>query len=143
MYKRQVEALAEHKREQASWTAPTDCDRLDAAFAALEKSGIVARQNFSCCGSCGAGEIVDEMETVQEAGATVRGYVFYHEQDTDGAVERGGLYLNYGSAEEEEMPALRIGHEIVAALQQQGLTVVWDGTWEKRIHVDLDWQRRR
>src|SRR5690606_23939670 len=46
-------ALTEHLAEQATWPATTDCDRLDAAFAKLEDAGIVARQHFSCCGTCG------------------------------------------------------------------------------------------
>src|SRR5690242_7887187 len=57
-----IEAVvAEHLEEEKAWPAVTDCDRLDAAFAELEKAGIIARQNFSCCGTCGVGEIADEM----------------------------------------------------------------------------------
>ncbi len=44
-------------REQILWGGPTDCDRLDQAFANLEKQGIVARQDFTCCSNCGSTEI--------------------------------------------------------------------------------------
>ncbi len=135
--------LAAHAREQTSWPSPTDPEKLDAGFAALEKQGIVCRQNFSCCGSCGAGEIVEEMEQVQEAGATVRGYAFYHEQDTENATEGNGLYLNYGTADESEAAAIGVAKEIVAALRKEGLVVTWDGTWDTRIHVAMDWRKRR
>src|SRR5262245_38512337 len=40
------ELIAEHLREQATWPAVTDYDRLDAAFAELDASGILARQNY-------------------------------------------------------------------------------------------------
>src|SRR5262245_10557450 len=67
------EILEEPLREQASWPQPTDCDRLDSAFAALELVGIVCRQHFSCCGTCGSVEIWDEMEAARAAGRDVRG----------------------------------------------------------------------
>jgi hypothetical protein len=39
--------LAAHRRRQAKWAEPTDCDRLDQAFADLEDRGVVARQHFT------------------------------------------------------------------------------------------------
>jgi hypothetical protein len=137
------EILDMHLREQASWPIPTDCDRLDAAFAALEQAGIVCRQHFSCCGTCGVSEIWEEMDTARDTGLDVRGYAFYHVQDTESAVEGYGLYLNYGAVEDGEAPALAIAHEIVAALEQHRLRVHWDGQWSRRIGVALDWKRRR
>lgn len=137
------ELIASHKREQASWPKTTDCDRLDTAFAALERAGIVCRQNFSCCGTCGASEIQDEIDQESKSGTQVRGYAFYHMQDTESAVEGHGLYLNYGAVPNGETAAVGIGQEIAATLKQQGLLVDWDGTWAKRIGVRLDWKRRR
>src|SRR5512138_1225339 len=90
--------------EQASWEKITDCDRLDQAFADLEAQGIISRQNYSCCGTCSSGEIWEEMLALQNEGKAVRGYTFYHVQDTQHAVDGNGLYLNYGSIE-ENIPA--------------------------------------
>jgi hypothetical protein len=135
--------LADHQAEQATWPTVTDCDRLDAAFAALEAAGIVCRQDFSCCGTCGAAEIWGEAADVEAAGASVRGYAFYHMQDTEAAVEGRGVYLSYGAAEDGEAAALAIANEVVAALERQGLRVSWDGQWSRRIGVALDWKRRR
>src|SRR5688572_13086214 len=42
------DALRDYEAEQVTWITPTDCDRLDLAFAQLEEVGIVARQNFTC-----------------------------------------------------------------------------------------------
>ena len=36
-------SLEQHRRIEATWTTPTDCDRLDLAFANLEQHGIVAQ----------------------------------------------------------------------------------------------------
>ncbi len=137
------EAIQTHLREQANWPPQTDCDRLDAAFAELERAGIVARQDFSCCGNCASGEIWGEVETANRRGQCVRGFTYYHMQDTEAAVEGHGVYLGYGAVQEGEAAALEIAREIVATVQRHGLTVEWDGTWKKRILVRLDWKRRR
>lgn len=133
---------AAYHHEAAGWPALTDHDRLEQAFAALETQGVVCRQNFTCCGTCGVAEIGDEIDTARERGENVHGYTFFHMQDTERAVEGGGLWLNYGATESGEAPALAIGHRIADALRLAGLTVDWDGNWTKRIHVPLQWQRR-
>lgn len=137
------EEMESHFREQLTWPKLTDCDRLDAAFADLERAGIVARQDFSCCMTCGSTEIHDEMRATSKRGLHVRGYVFYHAQDTEAAVEGRGIYLGFGAAQAGEAAALEIASEIVATLLKHGLAAEWDGTWENRIGVQLDWKRRR
>jgi hypothetical protein len=137
------ELIAEHAEAQKSWPETTDYDRLDAAFSALEGKGVIARQNFSCCGTCGSGEIWDEIEEARGAGKPAHGYAFFHMQDTESAVEGGGLYLNYGSEEEGEQGALKVAGEIVEELHSHGLKTDWDGTVGMRIGVPLDWNRRR
>lgn len=137
------EALHAHKQAEARWPATTDCDRLDRAFLELETRGVVARQNYSCCGTCGVGEVFDEIDDAQQQGRTVHGYTFYHMQDTEHAVAGCGLYLNYGATADDEAPALAVGRLIAKVLTRHGLHVEWDETWSKRIHVKLDWKRRR
>jgi len=137
------EALADHKEARRTWPARTDCDRLDDAFAALEARGVVSRQHFTCCGTCGASEIWDEIDAVHKAGRPTRGYAFYHAQDTERAAEGGGLYLNYGACEEGEEAALAVARDIVTHIEAHGLRTEWDGSWGQRIAVSLDWKRRR
>ena len=132
-----------HWKEQESWPQVTDCDHLDNAFIELECAGIVCRQDFSCCGTCGSAEIWDEMKEAFESGQDVRGYAFFHTQDTETALESGRLYLHYGSAEKGEEPALEIAGEIVASLNRHGLKTEWNGRIDTRIAVLLNWQRRR
>src|SRR4051812_3932854 len=38
-------AIAAHKAEQATWVGVTDCERLDAAFEAMNRRGVLALQN--------------------------------------------------------------------------------------------------
>lgn len=134
--------IAAYREDARSWPEVTDYDHLDRAFAELERRGIVCRQNFTCCGTCGSAEIWDEIREVGSGGAQVRGYVFFHMQDTDSAVDGHGLYLNYGATAEGETPALEIAREVSAALTQAGLQVDWEGAWDRRIGVRLDWKRR-
>ncbi len=138
-----AEALRAHALAQSQWPAVTDCDRLDSAFAALETLGIIARQNFSCCGTCGAGEILDEMAAAATQGQKAYGYTFYHAQDSESAAEGYGLCLNYGTEQDDEEAALAVAQKVVGVLEAHGLATEWDGTFSKRIAVTLDWQRRR
>ncbi len=137
------EALAEHYRAQTAWPDRTDCDRLDDAFTELEARGIVCRQDFSCCSNCGETEIGAEMKGAEEVGVAVRGYVFYHMQDTDRAVLGGGLYLKYGAVEPGDEAGVGIGREIDAALTAHGLRTEWNGRLSDCVRVLLDWKRRR
>lgn len=138
-----AEAIAAQLADQESWPETTDNDRLDAAFASLEAAGIVARQHFSCCGTCGATEILDEMDRVAKNGAVVRGYTFFHLQDTEQAVDGESLFLSFGVADGDREAAVEIGHEVVAALREAGLHPAWNGRHANRIGLPLVWQRRR
>jgi hypothetical protein len=135
-------AIRARRAVEKQWPPITDCDRLDSAFAKLEEAGIVSRQNFSCCGMCGVTEMYREIVRMRKRGQEVRGYTFYHVQDTESAMEGDGLHLNYGSILPGEKAALSIGHDVAAGIRAEGLKVEWDGTWGKRIGVQLDWKRR-
>lgn len=131
-----------HQQEQ-EWDAPTDCDRLDRAFDLLSLRGIVARQNFTCCQTCGHYEIWEEIQQTEEMGQPVRGYVFYHMQDTESASREGCLFLAYGATERTAESMTEIAQEIIDALQDVGLITFWNGELNKRIGLELEWQRRR
>ena len=137
------QAITAHVAEQVGWPSVTDCDRLDAAFAELEGIGIVARQHFSCCGTCGAHEIHDEIDQAEKAGRPARGFTFFHVQDTEQAIAGESLYLSYGSVQADRADAIAIGHEVVDVLGRHGLSPAWNGKHAHRIRLPLSWQRRR
>lgn len=132
----------DQRAREATWSGYTDCDRLDKAFAELEERGVICRQDFTCCGNCGVAEIGAELNEAEQRGVHVRGYAFYHQQDTERAVEGSGVYLNYGAEREGEAAALAIAREIVATLKHNGLDPAWNGSIGQRIHVPLVWRRR-
>ncbi|MFF5259330.1 DUF6891 domain-containing protein [Actinomadura viridis] len=133
------EGFAAYREEQRGWDGDlVDAERLLAAFRDLDLSGIVARADFTCCHSCGTAEIAGEVP----GGAPVAGYVFCHRQDVDAAARGEGLFLSYGTFDEEGDPA-EIGRRTVEALRGRGLTVEWDGEVTTRIQLPLVWRRRR
>lgn len=138
-----AELLAAYHAEQAGWGPSTDCDRLDEAFAALNRQGIVARQDFSCCNTCGFTEIADEVEA-EEKRQPVEGYVFYHLQCTERAIQTGQLLMAYGSVEDDPEALRRVANDVVAELRRVGLNASWGGTTGHPIVVEgIVWRRRR
>ncbi|MFC8709502.1 DUF6891 domain-containing protein [Streptomyces sp. NPDC057197] len=138
----QAQALAdrmwlERVEEQAGWEGETDPERLTRAFTALEAAGITARENFTCCRSCGNAEIG------AEAAPGARGFVYFHTQCTDSAAVGRGLMLLYGGFDGSEETTAAVGREVAAALEAVGLTTAWDGDPGRAIHLTaLDWRRR-
>ncbi|CCK29378.1 hypothetical protein BN159_4999 [Streptomyces davaonensis JCM 4913] len=138
----QARALAdrlwlERVAEQVTWQGETDPERLTRAFTALRAAGITARENFTCCRSCGQSEIRDAGEP------DARGYVYFHSQCTDSAAAGQGLMLLYGGFDNSPDTTAAIGHEIVTALEAAGLRTDWNGDTHEAITVTpLDWRRR-
>ncbi|MEU1310623.1 hypothetical protein ABZ419_17255 [Streptomyces cinnamoneus] len=138
----QAEALVdrmwlERVTEQAEWQGETDPERLTRAFAALQEAGITARENFTCCRSCGQSEIGGE------SGPDARGFVYFHTQCTESAAAGHGLTLLYGGFDSSSETTAAIGREVVAALETAGLHVEWDLDPGQAITITpLDWRRR-
>ncbi|SFR02299.1 hypothetical protein SAMN04488564_10284 [Lentzea waywayandensis] len=138
----QAQALAdrlwlERVAQQRSWQGETDPERLTRAFTALQHNGITARENFTCCRSCGQAEIGGE------AGPDARGFVYFHSQCTESAAAGHGLTLLYGGFDGSSETTTAIGDEVVAALEAAGLPVVWNRDPGRSITVTpLDWRRR-
>lgn len=103
-------------------------------FAALRKMNLVARQNFTCCQSCGCAEI-NEMFADRENDILV-GYAFYHKQDGARLCEEQGVYVAFGNRDERDpTTAEEIGKWIVEAAHKLGLFCTWNGSAATRIYV--------
>jgi hypothetical protein len=137
------EAVEARLQEEATWPT-TDCDRLNAAFAELEASGMVAHQRGPCCRSCTFGRLEEEIDELLDEGCEVTGYVFYSSQDTDSAIETGNLHLSFGIISDDSADAaiIDVGLDIIAALKRQGLAVKWDCNPDHTIEVKVVWKRR-
>jgi hypothetical protein len=139
-------ALVAHDHEERMW-GTTDNDHLGRAAMSLEANGILFRQNFSCCQPCGFTRIPAEVEGALANGQSVRGFVFFHWNDTEQAIDGGGLGLSYGaistSGADYPEAAKAIASELVDALRREGLATKWSGQLDQRVTVSLRWQRRR
>lgn len=142
--------LVDARRAQQAGFGPVE-NRLDIAFKALEQRGVLAEQNFTCCGTCGSAEIGSDIE---DFGPWL-GYVFFHAQDTERLLESGLTCLNYGSfwpnhvskAEFDAMDAaVRRSHYeaktlalmndvVVPTLEEHGIDVEWNGSIDTRIII--------
>lgn len=140
-------AVIEARRAQQASLQPS---RIHTAFAELAEIGVLARAHFTCCGTCGSTEIYDELDDSR----TWRGYVFFHQQDTEQLIEDGTTYLSYGVflpawiseaewtelASDAERDAAYMGYltpllrdEVLPVLERHGMTVTWDGTHHQRV----------
>lgn len=117
--------------------------KLAQAFAALEGQGVVSRANYACCQSCAGYAITQEIVGMIKAGrdrGSVKGVVYWHEQDDDNLDDSGGTYLSFGPVSSSELgmiglPDVEVGSLVVAALEAAGLHVVWPVDGAIRIWV--------
>ncbi|WP_165959452.1 DUF6891 domain-containing protein [Nonomuraea longispora] len=130
-------AFADHLAAQAAWPEVTESDRLSMAMIDLAMAGILSRESYTDCLNCGTTEIGGELAKLPG----MRGYTFYHHQDAQAAAGGGGVMLAYGATGDGD--AATIGAEIVAACRRRGLEAEWDGDARQRVHVPVDWRRRR
>lgn len=148
--------VLEARRAQiASWPDELRSTALMNAFAELAEIGILARGNFTCCGTCGADEIWDERDDSR----AWRGYVFFHAQDAEDIPQDRATYLGYGVfldayLPESEWDALsdeakketynRLVIELMAeafpVFERHGIEVEWTRDLGVRILVkNVDW----
>jgi hypothetical protein len=138
------EAMTEWESDKETWPSTTDCDRLDAAFAAMNGRGLIALQNSGYTQSDGYDEFCDAYEDHPNK-SSVKGYCFYHGQDLERAVQGSGLFFAFGPVDpkEEETKGPEIGRIVREELERVGLKVDWDGTFAKRMSIpNLVWRRR-
>jgi hypothetical protein len=124
---------------------PTDDQRVATAFAGLRRAGVIATMNLGF----DQGEAVDESKKLAFAAPDVRGFAYFHQQDAARLCEHNAtLYVGYGpigtfgTSDEYQAANLLIAHLTRDALEDEGLTVEWDGSTASRLAVvDLDWRR--
>lgn len=123
--------LAALRQEQQGWPAVTDCDRLDAAFAALRQQGIVCLPHAGDTPGDGLAAFRQALAAMPEhERARVTGYCFFHGQDLARALSDHLLWLTFGPHPQQKPPqqkacAQQTGRLIAAALENEGLRAEW------------------
>jgi len=136
--------FAEYVQEKLAYPETTDCDRLDTAFGQMNERGVIAIQNAGYTQSDGF-EDVGEVYNQHANKESILGYCFYHGQDLERAVSGDGLYFAFGPVDPagEQTVGLDVGRIVKEELENAGLPVDWDGTFENRLKIPkLIWQKR-
>lgn len=141
------QVIANRKAQQEELGQPHSA--LTQAFAKLTEIGVIGRESFTCCGTCGSSEIWDERDVSRQW----RGYLYYHSQDADVIPESEQTYVGYGAFldafySEQEWEALSdeekeakydqtvrdlMINEAFPILKKHGIGVEWDGDLSRRI----------
>lgn len=142
-----IQVSMEARRRELDVTIPSSYERLRQAFDVLEERGLLTRENYWCCQTCAFAAITDEIGEELDDGSDVRGFVFFHSQDTDRAVEEGYLLLSYGGigrepGREGPAPSKEIGEEIVELLRSAEFAPEWSGSPNDPIEVPITWDKR-
>ncbi|MDI6099486.1 hypothetical protein QLQ12_12860 [Actinoplanes sp. NEAU-A12] len=92
-------ALDVRRSQQRAWGDVRG--NLTLAFAELNRIGVLARENFTCCGTCAGAEIHGE----RDGSRHWHGYVWYHQQDTESLISSpgGAVYLGYGAYRPDDL----------------------------------------
>lgn len=135
--------LADKQESQAQWPRTTDWDRLDNAFQSLDNNGIIALHYAGNTQSDGLADTMEVFDARQQAGETPQGYVFYHGQDVDTALESGRVHLAFGAFDNSEESAAGVARTVVSTVNRHGLHVSWDGSLDQRILIQpIEWRKR-
>ena len=135
-----LEQMAAKKEAEKSWPAVTDWDRLDGVFTALTQAKILTLHN---AGYTQNDAHSDAWELVNTLPGDWRGFVFYHGQDVERAIEGLPLFLGFDAISRDPEAKTAVGMEFTGALRAAGFTIDWDGDPEKRPAItNLDWKKR-
>ncbi len=129
------------EEEEKTWPQVTDCDRLNAVFAALDKRRVLCLHNSGFERSDGHTEAFGVL--FEQPKDRYFGYCFYHGQDVEGAMEGQGLMLAFNHVNDDVPDKLKVGLALKEELEHAGFALEWDGTSDQRINIPkFDWKRR-
>ena len=104
--------------------------KLGNAFKAMREQGLLARQNFSCCGGCAGYSLVRMAVKKKQKGVEVKGCAFYHAQDNQNKRDGDNFYIGYGPLDTTEFGTIgltdvEVGKIVVECLTAAGVETEW------------------
>jgi hypothetical protein len=136
-------AQRQEQAEERTWPRVTDCYRLDRAFIALDQAGIIALHNAGVVSTDTVMHVAHAYARRGGPSSDIIGWCCYTFSSVEVAIGGGGLGLGFGAIDGDRAGGTEIGHRIVAELERQGLTTIWDGNVEHRIAIHpFEWRRR-
>jgi hypothetical protein len=133
--------IARKNAAEPGWPRETDCDRLDAAFAALHAQGIFAQQYVGYTQDEGFQSVAEAL--AEENEGKYSGFCFFTAQDVEHLLDGDrSLFLAFGDSEEGER-AVDVGRKICTVLRGAGYEADWDESPSTRIKLaNFHWKRR-
>jgi hypothetical protein len=120
--------------DQASWTRPTDHDRLMDGFEELTAAGVVVLQGVEDHWTAKT-----ELERLAAAATTVAGVAWFTHPDVWHAIDHGMLEINVWHSDTANVaPGDPLLDFVIGCLERHGLSAHFD---EGRIEVAARWQR--
>ena len=119
----------------------TKTPELNRAFALMRKRGIIARQSFSCCSSCGGYELASLVSDFpKEKRDRVKGVCFYHKQAAASGREGWSIFLQFGPLDTLAhgligLDTCEVGKIVLECLREANVDSAWDGTENQCIEV--------
>jgi hypothetical protein len=112
--------------------SPTMRKTLTEAFKKLRKAGLIAKQNWCCCQTCGIAALEN----------TTKDFVFYHKQDSDVLAQYKECHLTWGIGDvkncDKKKYTVPLGNKICEILNScEGVRAEWDGNPDKRIKLTV------
>lgn len=137
-------AFARLAAEQAGWPDVTDCDRLDAAFAAMGRRGVIALHDAGITPRDGYADFLDAVAREADP-ARVLGCCFSLGRDLADAVHGRGLGLTFYPADpaRQATDGPEVGRIVREELERVGFAVERDDRLPCALRIPaITWQRR-
>lgn len=138
--------------QQQAWGTELPKTNLTRAFEALTADGILALEDFTCCGTCAATEVWDEVDRADPQPL----YVYYHHQNAERFATGRSGWVGFGlvpsalgvSAEQwqalpeaertrrhRELTEELVRTRVLPVFAEHGIEVVWDGSAATNLHL--------
>ena len=142
-----VEKIIEEKVKQKKdienkWPKTTHNDLLNRCFKKLNKAGIITLHNVKSF-AIGVDEATDIFQNQEKNKTKYLGFCFYQWQDTEVAINGGGLRLSYGDLDGDKEKTYQIGKLIFDEINKKFSKAIWNGDQEKKIFIPkFKWRKK-
>lgn len=134
------EEFARKLEAESNWPEQTDWDRLNDAFQALNRDGVLALHS---AGYTSGDAHSDAWEMIHGKPGKWLGFCFYHGQDVERAVQGMPLFIGFDAVADSVEAKKEVGNRVASALRHAGFTLDWNGDPETRMAItNLDWKKR-
>jgi tetratricopeptide (TPR) repeat protein len=134
-----------HEERSATWSHPTDVERLAEVFNRLCRDGILALHKTGFTQTEAIEEVTEVMNDMVLSPDQIKGFCFYSGENVEELIyqESGSLHITFNSILlDDPQFGITIGNIIAGRLREQGFLFNWDGTMRSRIEIlQFSWKK--